>query len=197
LTWTRLISEVKITDTETLKQAIQVMHERYRIPHIMITSVNLDGLAQPPAHLSVIGSTMTSGCKPRLFKVTFPAMDCYFSGTGDMFAALTVVRMREAVYHVAALKGVPSWVSDDSVGPLDLPLARAAEKVVASMHEVLSKTQHGLKAEVAKVEARVDAGTDEGRKELHLARSKAAELKLVRNLSCLRTPSIQFKAVDI
>jgi pyridoxine kinase len=182
---------------ETLKQAIQDMHARYRIPHIIITSVNLESLDQPPSHLTVIGSTMTYECKARLFKITFPAIDCYFSGTGDMFAALTVVRMREAVYHVDGLKGVRSWVSDDSIDAADLPLAKAAEKVVASMHEVLSKTQQGLKEAVGKVEAQTDVATAEGKKKLHLAKSKAAELKLVRNLSCLQSPSIQFKAIKI
>jgi pyridoxine kinase len=173
------------------------MHTKYRIPHIIITSVDLHGLQQPPSHLSVIGSTMTSECKARLFKITFPAIDCYFSGTGDMFAALTVARMREAVYHVDGLKAVRSWVSDDSVEPLDLPLARVAEKVIASMHEVLSKTQQGLNAAVEKVGEEIDVGTAEGMKEMHLAKSKAAELKLVRNLACLRTPHIEFKAVKI
>jgi len=182
---------------ETLKEAIQAMHTRYRIPHIIITSVNLESPDRPPSHLIVIGSTMTSKCQARLFQIAFPAIDCYFSGTGDMFAALTVARIREAVYHVDGLKGVRSWVSDDSIEAADLPLARAAEKVVASMHEVLSKTQQGLNAAVEKVEAQSDVATTQWNKRLHLAKSKAAELKLVRNLSCLRSPSVEFKAVNI
>ena len=67
----------------------------------------------------------------RLFKITFPAIDCYFSGTGDMFGALTVVRMRETVHATPGLDAVPSWISDDSVDALDLPLARAADPAYA------------------------------------------------------------------
>lgn len=187
----RLLSEVKITSMETLKQAIQTMHERFSVPHVIITSVKLDApTTGPPTELKVVGSTMTSTRKARLFKITFPAIDCYFSGTGDMFGALTVVRMREAVCATPGLGSVRSWVSDDSVDALDLPLARAAEKVLGSMHEVLSKTSAEMKSALG------DEVPGEP-KAAKSARSKAAELRLVRNLSCLRSPAQEFKAVKI
>lgn len=171
---------------DSLKTAIQTMHERFSVPHIIITSVNLDSSSDPfPTHLAVVGSTMTSTRKARLFKITFPAIDCYFSGTGDMFGALTVVRMREAVHATPGLDSVPSWLSDDSVDALDLPLARAAEKVLGSMHEVLSKTAGEMASAAVPGEP----------KEARLAKSKAAELRLVRNLSCLQRPRKEFKAV--
>lgn len=176
---------------ETLKQAIQTLHDKFSVPHVIITSVNLDSpSAAFPTHLTVVGSTMTSSRGARLFKITFPAIDCYFSGTGDMFGALAVVRMREAVYATPGLGGVPSWVSDDSVDALELPLARAAEKVLGSMHEVLSKTAGEMRSAVGAA-APGEAG------EVKLRRAKAAELRLVRNLSCLRSPGKEFKAVRI
>lgn len=175
---------------ETLKQAIQTMHDKFSVPHVIITSVNLDSpSAAFPTHLTVVGSTMTSARKARLFKITFPAIDCYFSGTGDMFGALTVVRMREAVHATPGLEGVPSWVSGDEVDALELPLARAAERVLGSMHEVLSKTAGEMRGATA-------AEPGEAR-EARLRRSKAAELRLVRNLSCLKSPGKEFKAVRV
>ncbi|KAL2107579.1 hypothetical protein VUR80DRAFT_5026 [Thermomyces stellatus] len=186
-----LLSEVKITNMETLKQAIQTIHERFSVPHVIITSVNLEPPSSGfPTHLSVVGSTMTSSRKARLFKITFPAIDCYFSGTGDMFGALTLVRMREAVHATPGLDAVPSWVSDDSVDALDLPLARAAEKVLGSMHEVLSKT-------AGEMQNALGSAVPDEAKEAKLAKSKAAELRLVRNLSCLRSPQTQFEAVRV
>ncbi|KAM0271426.1 hypothetical protein ACHAQH_009080 [Verticillium albo-atrum] len=186
-----LLSGVKITDMDSLKKAIQVLHERYRIPHVVITSVSIPSSDQPPNHLSVVGSTMTSDGRPRLFKIVFPAIDCYFSGTGDMFAALMTVRMRQAVWQdgaAAELRAGRAWVSSDDVDVLDLPLVRAAEMVLASMHEVLTKTAEGMGA--------VGSGEPDEKK-AHLVKSRRAELRLVRNLASLQEPTVQLKAKRI
>ncbi|KAK3356221.1 Ribokinase-like protein [Neurospora tetraspora] len=282
-----LLSEVKIVDMPSLTRAISVLHERYAIPHIIITSVSLpdssspsftapnssaptptpqeEGQSQPPRTktLSVVGSTMTSTRQPRAFQISFPAIDCYFSGTGDMFSALILVRMREAVYNTeGGLTERESWLSDDAVDALDLPLAKAAEKVLGSMHEVLTKTAEGMKGRVERArgfveeqlkreeqrasgvngcangngngdghvdkkaklepetngngvsgeekteEERIKEEEDERRKQveeqekeeaearkrLHLMKSKAAELRLVRHLDSLRHPEVEFRA---
>lgn len=193
----------------SLTRAVEVIHRKFQVPHIVLTSVSLDNdndasasaSASPspsPATststrtLSVVGSTMTSTGQTRAFKIRFPAIDAYFSGTGDMFAALMVVRMRQAVHETGrGLESTASWLSPDGVDALDLPLARAAESVLASMHEVLGATCESMKAEVQRAEAQVGSG-DERR--MHLARSKAAELRLVRHLGSLRQPKTYFKA---
>jgi pyridoxine kinase len=192
-----LLSGVKITDMASLKSAIQALHERYHIPHIVITSVNLPD--QPAGHLSVVGSSMTSNFKPRLFQIVFPAIDCYFSGTGDMFGALITVRMRQAVFGKASapseLQQKRSWLSDDDTAVLDLPLVHAVEMVLASMHEVLTKTAEGMAVASKAVDGAKTGAVDE--KAAHLARSKSAELKLVRNLASLREPVVEYKAKKI
>ncbi|KAL2889279.1 pyridoxal kinase [Ceratocystis lukuohia] len=189
------LSDVKITDMASLKNAVSELHSRYRIPHIIITSVSLDSPSgnSDAKQLCVVGSTCTSDYKARFFKVRFPAIDCYFSGTGDMFGALTVVRMREAVQNSSAeLRNTASWVSPDDVQPTDLPLARAAEKIVASLHEVLEKTVEGMDKAMENIE--IDTGATQGNGQLKAARSKAAELKLVRNMGSLKHPNVKFRA---
>lgn len=191
-----------------------------------------------------------------------------------MFSALMLVRMREAVYNTeGGLTERESWLSDDSVDALDLPLAKAAEKVLASMHEVLTKTAEGMKGRVQRAKGfvdeqlqrekaktdgvngyanghesiedghvdkklkldstqpttngNIDGGEDrermekeegikqeeeeeqqrrkqveeaekeeevQARKRLHLMKSKAAELRLVRHLDSLRHPKVEFRA---
>ncbi|KAI0409441.1 Ribokinase-like protein [Xylaria palmicola] len=216
-----LLSGVRITDSASLERAVEVLHDTYNLPHIVITSVSLPirSASQTPSStrpasptqsqapstptMSVVGSTRTSGRKPRLFTIQFPVFNAYFSGTGDMFAALMVVRMREAVVYSAgeATRHAASWVSPDDVAPTDLPLARAAEKVLASMHEVLARTcEHmpsDLAAAVARASARRGVSEDVVRAEgetMHLLKSQAAELKLARNLGCLREPSLEYRA---
>ncbi|KAL0781503.1 hypothetical protein CaCOL14_002836 [Colletotrichum acutatum] len=200
-----LLSGVKITDMQTLQTAIRALHTKYSIPHVVITSVSLVSPDHPPSHLSVVGSSMSpSTGEPRLFKIVFPAIDAYFSGTGDMFAALMTVRMREAVIAASAstsadseaqqLKDRESWLSGDEVDALDLPLAKAAEMVLASMHEVLTQTARGMQEVVAAAGGDALAETEEGRTKLHLLKSKSAELKLVRNLASLREPTVELRA---
>lgn len=175
-----------------------------------------------------------------------------------MFSALMLVRMREAVYNTeGGLTERESWLSEDGVDALDLPLAKAAEKVLASMHEVLTKTAEGMKGRVERAKGFVEEqlqreraqtngytngnGTQDGevqhvdkklkleseqtngngvpstktektekteeemikekeeqeaeaRKRLHLMKSKAAELRLVRHLDSLRHPKVEFRA---
>ncbi|CAG9970765.1 unnamed protein product [Clonostachys byssicola] len=192
-----LLSGIQIKDMESLTHAIQVLHDTHHIPHIVITSVNLSAPDHPDSHLSVVGSSMNSTGKARLFKIVFPAIDCYFSGTGDMFGALIVTRMREAVSQVPGLGDKPNWLSDDNTPTLELPLARAAEKVLASMHELLSKTSQGMTAIVERTRHDMTDAEKADQKKLQLVKSKGAELQLVRNLDCLRNPAIEFRAKEM
>ncbi|KJZ77876.1 hypothetical protein HIM_02513 [Hirsutella minnesotensis 3608] len=91
-----LLSGVSIQDMDTLAAAIQALHDEYHVPHVIITSVRLPARDQPEGRLLVVGSSMTSAGRARLFKIVFPSIDCYFCGTGDMFGALVATRMREA-----------------------------------------------------------------------------------------------------
>ncbi|KAG9243920.1 Ribokinase-like protein [Calycina marina] len=190
------ISGIKIVDMVTLKLAITTLHERYRIPHIMITSISLQSPGSEP-FLAVVGSTFTTAVKPRLFRVKIPAIDCFFSGTGDMFAALMLVRLREAVFAVDGLYETAAWVSGDEVAPTELPLAKATEKVLASMHQVLTRTKVSRDAELERYEKRVGTrNTGEDEKRLKLEVSKATEVRLVRNLDMLKHPEVKFRAED-
>ncbi len=170
-----------------------MLHERHRVPHVVITSVSFTHPGHPITSLSVVGSTMTSAREARPFKIVFPAINAYFSGTGDMFAALMVVRIRQAVQAVPGLATTEAWVSADDVAPLDLPLARAAERVLASMHEVLTKTCQAMEVDMIKARERGEAGE----KRLRLLQSRAAELRLVRHLDLLRAPQVEFGATEV
>lgn len=197
LTWNRLLSGVKITDMDSLTNAIQVLHDTYHIPHVVITSVKILAPDVPNSHLSVVGSTMTSTGRVRLFKIIFPAIDCYFSGTGDMFAALMVIRMRQAVSSIPGLSEKASWLSGDDAPTLELPLVRAAETVLASMHELLSRTSQSMEKVVERTTKGMSEEERKNEGKMDVVRSKGAELQLVRNLECLRAPEVQFRAKTI
>ncbi|KAI0154820.1 Ribokinase-like protein [Xylariaceae sp. FL1272] len=219
-----LLSGVKITDSTSLSRAIEVLHSTFNIPHIVITSVSLPIItpSQTPSStrptspiqsqvpqgptMSVVGSSRTSEGRARLFTIQFPVFKAYFSGTGDMFAALMVVRMREAVCDDVEFgtRERESWLSPDQVEATDLPLARAAEKVLASMHEVLLRTCEGMEGQLQEGVKRLasrrgveESAVRDDAEAMHLLKSQAAELKLSRNLACLRGPSVEYRAVKM
>lgn len=144
--------------------------------------------------MSIIGSTSRSDFSPRLFNIDVPTIDCFFSGTGDMFAALVVVRLREAVTE-ANLSNTKSWVSPDNVKAVDLPLAKAAKKVLGSMHTILLKTKDARDRELKGMGGPLGAMEMEkdSEKRLGLRRTKAAEVKVVRCLGDLRHPTVDWK----
>jgi pyridoxine kinase len=207
-----LLSEVQITDLLSLSTAIKTLHTNYGIPHIVVTSLRIskigdrtlpstvNGSAANSADededtLSVVGSSATSTGEPRLWRIDIPALPIFFSGTGDMFAALTVVRLREAASE-AGLLDTKSWQSPEDVAAADTPLAQAAAKVLASMQAVLAKTYEVYKAEASKIDAELErAGrgeSEEANKEQdmkrHLKKTKAAEVNVVRNVKDLLDP---------
>lgn len=207
----RLLSGIKIDSLSTLADAITILHKTYSTPHIIVTSVHLPPeasnsssttTAPPPNTLSIIGSTARSDGSPRLFKVEVPAIDCFFSGTGDMFAALTVARLREEIFADSSnpIQNVKSWVSPDEVEATDLPLSKATVKVLASMHDVLEKTMEARTRELEESsplgsKADQNALSDSERQKIeHLRRTKAAEVRLVRNAGLLRDPVKRFTA---
>ncbi|KAF2662997.1 Ribokinase-like protein [Lophiostoma macrostomum CBS 122681] len=162
---------------------------------------------EPPAidpseieNLTIIGSTATSDFKPRLFRIDTPRLPLFFSGTGDMFAALTVSRLIEAVRasssSSANLSSRVSWQSPDDLPADELPLAKACQKVLASMQAILAKTAAKCEREMSDWDARAEkegCGTGEDdvqdrAQRRHLALMNASEVKVVRYVDALLDP---------
>ena len=133
--------------------------------------------------------------EPRIFEVKIPYLDCFFSGTGDMFASLMLVRFREAVLETTGLLNRAFWISEDEVEATDLPLARAAERVLASMHEVLARTKQTRDEVLEKYDDMPRSVED--KKKRPLVACKAAEVGIIRNRRCLENPVVKFRAEKI
>jgi hypothetical protein len=153
---------------------------------------------EEPENLTIIGSTATSDHKPRLFRIDTPALPLFFSGTGDMFAALTIPRLIEAVHSSSTpdLASKPSWRSPDEVKADELPLAKACQKVLASMQAILTATTENCAKEMEKYDARAkkeghgqgDEDTQEREKRRHLALTNASEVKVPRFIKEINEP---------
>lgn len=192
------LSGVAISDLESLKKAVERLHSSpSNVPHVVVTSLTL---GSETGTIAVAGSSRTTSGHSRLFILRVPRLDCFFSGTGDMFAALIVVRMREAVL-AAGLEGTAAWMSGDAVPAVELPLARAVERVLGGMGGVLGETMRSREAEMGQWEGRngeVEEG-EEKEKRRFLAGTKASEVRVVRNAGLLRGggEGVRAEGVDV
>ena len=76
---------------------------------------------------------------------------------------------------------------------MDLPLAKAVEKVLGSMHTVLSKTKEARDTELEAMSGRMEQEKD-SEKRVWLRQTKAAEVRVVRCLGDLREPKCDWEA---
>ena len=125
-----------------------------------------------------------------------------------MFAALMVARLREAVF-AAELQHTASWKSPDDVPAPELPLAKATEKVLASMQAVLAKTAAYCDEDMRLFDAeerREGCGTGEEAGEeramrRHLRLTRASEVRVARNIADLVSPKhverFRVRTVDV
>jgi pyridoxine kinase len=113
-----------------------------------------------------------------------------------MFAALTIPRLIEAVQAVPELSSKPSWRSPDDVPAEELPLAKAAQRVLASMQAILGRTTETCQESMKAYDARAakegrrdsDEADEETIKRRHLALMNASEVKVVRYVKELLDP---------
>ncbi|RMZ79620.1 hypothetical protein DV737_g3288, partial [Chaetothyriales sp. CBS 132003] len=176
------------------------------VPHVIVTME--DRKENGKAFMVVAGSSRKTDGSSRVWMVEVPLLDCFFSGTGDMFAALMVARLREAA-EAQGLLETDGWMPPDTVPANETPLAKAAEKVLSSMQTVLEKTITAKDEELARLDQAqettggprrdqsedvgVDVGVNEETRK-YLALTKASEIRLVRNWRDLVDPRERFKA---
>ena len=119
-----------------------------------------------------------------------------------MFAALTVPRLIEAVHAASSpdfdLHAKPSWRSPDDVPAEELPLAKACQKVLASMQAILGKTAETCHEKMELYDRRAekdgcgqgDEADEQTQKRRHLALMNASEVKVVRYVKELLDPPL-------
>lgn len=128
-----------------------------------------------------------------------------------MFAALTVPRLIEAVHAASTpecnLLSKASWRSPDNVAAEELPLAKACQKVLASMQAILATTVEQCEQKMEAYDARVakeghakgEEGEKDEEKRRHVALTNASEVKVVRFVKELVDPPNveRFRAVGV
>ncbi|KAJ1960858.1 putative pyridoxal kinase, partial [Dipsacomyces acuminosporus] len=90
---TELLTGIKINTLEDAKNACNALHQ-LGIPNVVITSSILSNdetlNEEEKGLLHLVGSEQSTNTQ---FRISFPRLDGYFTGSGDFFAALLMARL--------------------------------------------------------------------------------------------------------
>lgn len=121
--------------------------------------------------------------------IQFPEIPGYFSGVGDLFAALTLGRFQSS-------SSSSSSSSDSS--PSITPIARAAELAIASVQGVLAKTMEAT-AQTPAIElgSFSFSTSEEAAAQEKVETMRRRELRIIQSRKELEQPSVQYRAQRI
>jgi pyridoxine kinase len=139
------LSGQKIDSLEDIKKVVDILHNEYKVPNVVISSIKFDN------QLITVGSTVESG-KPRVFYFKYPVVDFHFTGTGDLFSATLV----DKFYSHSNVRQ-----TSDAV-----PLELAVADTLAVMQGILERTRKY--AHEAGLQSNVPRGNPEHFKHLEL-----------------------------
>lgn len=147
----QLLAGEEITSLESLQAVQEKLHKEYHVPHVIITS-----LALPPEDLARLGAsdTMPDGREAMVLVgstwdqglhswfLQFPCLGEYFSGVGDLFAALVLARFSTELDDLPEpARAAHALEPTKSDNECTLPIARAVMLAVASLQHVLERTR--------------------------------------------------------
>lgn len=118
----------------------------------------------------------------RVFAIGFPTYDGYFTGTGDLFSALLVARLDEAVQQeTGSSQEKPSPLTNGHhAAKKETALSRACIKVVATMRAVVLRTYQAQKGTTGRALDRTLASS--------AAVVKRCELQLIQSKRDIEQP---------
>lgn len=154
----QVLADEEITTLASLHSVLRTLHEEYNVPSVVITSLDLDdhalgalgiGREMPdgtPAMLLVGSSWDASTRTSRAWYLQFPSLGEYFSGVGDLFAALTLARFSERATDLPPPARASCTEYHGDKDACTLPVAQAVTLAVASLQQVLLRTQEAMTA---------------------------------------------------
>ena len=193
-----------MTDAASLRHALQTLHETYRVPNVVISSIPLKPWLtkllppnlRPPAdaadadYLACIASSRANGESPAaadstaVYAKTFPCLPGYFSGVGDLFSALVLAHFDETGESESRAKG-------------ESPLSYAASQAVSKTHAILTLT-HEAALELPEDERQATDEELDAREPMRkIKRMRGRELRLIQGQDIIRgTQPIEYRQLE-
>ncbi|KAG6909800.1 hypothetical protein DXG01_015293 [Tephrocybe rancida] len=185
------LTDIKLNDLPSLRKAISILHNTYRVPNVVISSIPLTpwlSAAIPPMieqaddseQLLCLASSSSPNPaqeQPIVYAQSVPLLPGYFSGVGDLFSALLLAHFSRPSNSAA-----PSTPEN----PPPRPVAHAAAHALATTHHILRLT-HAHAVTLPEPE-RMPTDDEEDKKEplRKTRRMRGRELRLVQGQAAIR-----------
>ncbi|KAH9893572.1 Ribokinase-like protein [Cubamyces lactineus] len=198
-----VLTGIKITDAASLRRALQTLHETYRVPNVVISSIPLRPWLtellppnlRPPAdaadadYLACIASSRANGTSSAIdstavYAKTFPCLPGYFSGVGDLFSALVLAHFDASGESEGRAEG-------------ESPLSHAASQAVSKTHAILLLT-HEAALELPEDERQATDEELDAREPMRkIKRMRGRELRLIQGQDIIRgTQPIEYRQLE-
>ncbi|KAI8874167.1 Ribokinase-like protein [Ramicandelaber brevisporus] len=180
-----LLTDTKITSLETALEAIEKLH-KMGVPNVVITSAAFES---DPDNLTLVGSQQAKKgeeASPKQFTITFPKLDGYYTGTGDLTCALLLARFADELHRCAP-------VDNAKDGNEQVPqLSTACEQAIATMSAVLLRT---YKAQTTAPGVTYVPNLPRSQRPSNLVR--ACELQLIQSRDDILHPVVSHRAIPL
>jgi pyridoxine kinase len=186
-----------LEDLPSLRRALKIFHEEYRVPNVVITSVPVgqwpiemlpqrirpcDSDSHKPDFILCLSSSVSCQDHPTTSLVharCVPRFPGYFGGVGDLFSALLLGHFQQA----------------DSSPPLldtDTPLSLATSLALLKTHAVLRRTYEHAQTLPEDDRQSTDDEKDAAEPSRLTRRLKGRELRLVQSQDILRGTGTEY-----
>ncbi|CDO69691.1 hypothetical protein BN946_scf184851.g79 [Trametes cinnabarina] len=190
-----VLTEIKMADAASLREAIRTLHETYRVPNVVISSIPLKSWLtdllpfplRPPTnsdadYLACIASSKSDALSSVYIKC-FPCLPGYFSGVGDLFSALVLAHFDEA--------------GAEGMAPGESPLSYAASQAVSKTHAILTLTHEAASMLPEDERQATDEELDAREPMRKIKRMRGRELRLIQGQDIIRgTQPIDYKRLE-
>jgi len=186
-----VLTDVKIADYASLRQAIMVLHEQYRVPNVVISSIplrdwlkdHLPSQVRPASentdtdYLLCICSSASPDHTPTFSAhvQSVPCLPGYFSGVGDLFSALVLA-------HFNGSTDASSAALADS----ETPLSHAVSHALSKTHAMLTLTDEYARTLPEEDRLPTDEELDGRDPDRRIRRMRGRELRLIQGQDILR-----------
>ncbi|KAG6902347.1 hypothetical protein C0995_001144 [Termitomyces sp. Mi166 len=196
------LTDTKLEDLPSLREALSIIHEKYHVPNVVISSIPLtswlaSALPSVIGHetdteqlLCIVSSSSpdsTQG-KPIVYAQSVPLIPGYFSGVGDLFSALLLAHFPHPT------------TSNTDFSPKSTsmrPIAHAAAHALATTHHILRLTHAHAITLPEHERLPTDDEADSAEPLRKTRRMRGRELRLIQGQAAIRGVGLDVKPMVV
>ncbi|KZT07211.1 Ribokinase-like protein [Laetiporus sulphureus 93-53] len=204
-----VLTDIRISDMNTLRRAIQVLHTKYHVPNVVVSSIPLQswltsalpsyirpGLESRDSDFLVCIASSVKSSEPgrtedgnwsaTVHAQCIPCIPGYFSGVGDLFSALLLGHFKPSSSITA-----PHLTATSET---ETPLSRAVSQALTKTHAILTLTHEHAVTLPEEDRLPTDDELDASKPDRKIRRMRGRELRLIQAQDIIRgTKQVEYR----